>query len=61
MFLDGGFGNGASGAVFDVLMNVLLKLRPIKMFLQYCHYIFYTKMSRFPTVMNFPDHLYTLT
>jgi hypothetical protein len=60
LFLDGGLGNDTGGARFDVLVNILSKLRPIKMLMQYCHYLFYTEMSHFLTTMIFPDNFFML-
>jgi hypothetical protein len=53
MFLDGWLGNGIGSAVYDVLVNILSKLHPMKIILQYFHCLFYTKMSHFPSVMSF--------
>jgi hypothetical protein len=42
-----------ASAEYDVLVNILSKLRPIKMILKYSHCIFYTKMSCYLYVMSF--------
>jgi hypothetical protein len=37
LLLDGRFGNSASSAGLDVLPDILSKVRPIEILLQYCH------------------------
>jgi hypothetical protein len=61
MFLNGELENGARGVGSDVLVDILLKIHPIKFILQYFHYFFYTKMSCFPTVMNLSDYIIMLS
>ena len=61
LLLDGWFGNGASNAGSDVLPDVLSKVRPIEILLQYCHYFLDPEMPSDPTVVHFPNHRGTLT
>jgi hypothetical protein len=37
LLLDGRFGNGTSSAGLDVILDILSKVRPIEIFLQYYH------------------------
>ena len=60
LLLDGWFGNGAGSVGSDVLPDVLSKVRPIEILLQYCHYFLDPEMPSDPTVVRFPNHLGTL-
>ena len=57
LLLDGWFGNGAGSAGSDVLPDVLPKVRPIKILLQYCHCFLDHKIPNDPAVVRFPNHL----
>ena len=61
LLLNGWFGNGTGSVGSDVLLDVLSKVRPIEILLQYCHYFLNLKMPSDPTVVRFPNHLGTLT
>ena len=50
-------GNGAGNAGSDVLPDVLSKVRPIEILLQYCHYFLDPKMPSDLTVVRFPNNL----
>ena len=54
MLLDGRFGNGASSAGSDVLPDILSKVRPIEILLQYCHYFLDPKI---PTLLHLAEIL----
>jgi hypothetical protein len=60
LLLDGQFGNGASSAGLDVLPDILSKVRPIEILLQYCHGFLNPEMPNDPTVVHLPIHLGTL-
>ena len=60
LLLDGRFGDGTSSAGLDVLPNILSKVRPIKILLQYYHYFLDPEMHSDPTVVRFPNHPGTL-
>ena len=60
MLLDGRFGNGTSSAGSDVLLDILLKVRPIEILLQYCYYFRDLEIPSESTVVCFPYHLGTL-
>ena len=60
LLLDGWFGNGASSAGSDVLPDVLLKVRLIKILLQDCHSFLDPEMPSDPTIVHFPNYLGTL-
>ena len=57
LLLDGWFGNGAGSAGSDALPDVLSKVWPIEILLQYCHYFLDPKIPSEPTVVHFPNHL----
>jgi hypothetical protein len=59
--LDGRFGNGPSSAGLDVLPDILLKVWPIEIILQYCHGFLDPEMPSDPIVVRLPNHLGTLT
>ena len=61
MLLDGRFGNDASSAGLDVLPDILSKVRPIEILLQYCHSFLDPKMPNDLTVVHLANHLGTLT
>jgi hypothetical protein len=61
LLLDGRFVNGASSARLDVLPDILLKVRPIEILLQYYHGFLNPKMPSDSTVVRLPNHLGTLT
>ena len=61
LLLDGRFGNGASSAGLDVLPDILSKVRPIEILLQYCHGFLDPEMPNDPTVVRLPNHLGMLT
>ena len=58
--LDGRFGNGASSAGLDVLPDILSKVYPIEIILQYFHGFLDPEMQSDPTVVRLPNHLGTL-
>jgi hypothetical protein len=60
LLLDGQFGNGASHAGLDVLPDILSKVEPIEILLQYCHSFLDPEMPNKPTVVRLPNHLGTL-
>ena len=57
LLLDGWFGNGAGSAGLNVLPDVLSKVRPIKILLQYCHSSLNLEIPTDPIVVRFPNHL----
>jgi len=57
LILDGQFANGTGSARFDVLPNILSKIQPIEILLQYCHYFLNPKISSDLTIVRFPNHL----
>jgi hypothetical protein len=59
--LDGQFGNGARSAGLDVLPDILSKVHPIEILLQYCHGFLDPEMPSDPTVVHLPNHLGTFT
>jgi hypothetical protein len=60
LLLDGRFGNGTSSAGLDVLPDILSKVRPIEILLQYCHGFLDPEMPSDSTVVRLPNHLGTL-
>jgi hypothetical protein len=60
LLLDGRFGNGADNAGSDVLPDILSKVWPIEILLQYCHCSLNPEMLSDPTIVRFPNHLGTL-
>ena len=60
LLLDGRFGNGVGSARFDVLLNILSKIRPIEILLQHCPCFLNPEMPNTPTVVCFANHLGTL-
>jgi hypothetical protein len=58
--LDGRFGNGIRSEGLDVLLDILSKVQPIEILLQYCHGFLDPKMPSDPTVVRLPNHLGTL-
>ena len=60
MLLDGWFGNGTGNAGLDVLPDVMSKVWPIEITMQYCHYFLDLEMPSDLTVVRFPNHLGTL-
>jgi len=60
LLLDGRFGNGASIVRLDVLPDILSKVRPIEILLQYCHGFLDPEMTRNLTIVYLPNHLGTL-
>jgi hypothetical protein len=61
LLLDGRFDNGACSAGIDVLPDILSKVQPIEILLQYCHDFLDPEMPSYPTVVHLPNHLSTLT
>ena len=57
LILDGWFGNGVGSARSDVLIDVLSKVQPIEILLQYCHCFLDPEMPSNSTVVRFPNHL----
>ena len=57
MLLDGRFGNGASSAGLDVLPDILSKVWPIEILLQYCHGFLDPEIPSDSTVVRLPNHL----
>jgi hypothetical protein len=60
LLLDGWFGYGTSSARLDVLPDILSKVRPIEILLQYCHGFLHIEMPNDSTVVCLPNHLGTL-
>ena len=60
MLIDGWFGNGTGSVGSDVLPDVLLKVQPIEILLQYCHYFLDPEMPSDLTVVHLPNNLGTL-
>ena len=58
--LDGWFGNGVDNAGSNVLPDILSKIQPIEILLQYYHSFFNFEMPNGPTVVRFPNHIRTL-
>jgi hypothetical protein len=61
LLLDGRFGNGVSNAGLDVLPDILSKVWPIEILLQYWHGFLDPEMPSNSTVVCLPNHLGTLT
>lgn len=59
--IDGQFGNGVGSGIFDVLHNILSKIRPIEILLKDCHHFLGLEMPSYSTVVRFPNHLHTLS
>ena len=57
LLLDGWFGNGAGITGSDVLPDVLSKVQPIEIILQYYHYFLNPEIPSDPTVVRFLNHL----
>ena len=57
LLLNGWFGNGACSVGSDVILNVLSKVQPIEIILQYYHYFLDPKMPSDLTEVRFPNHL----
>jgi hypothetical protein len=57
LLLDGRFGNGAGSAGSDVLLDILSKVWPIEILMQYCHCFLDPEMPSDPTIVCFPNHL----
>ena len=57
LLLDGQFGNGVGNAGSDVLPDIMSKVWPIEILLQYFHYFPDPEMTSDPTVVCFPNHL----
>jgi hypothetical protein len=60
LLLDGRFGNSASSEGLDVLPDILSKVWPIEILLQYCHIFHDPEMPSYLTVVRLPNHLGTL-
>ena len=60
LLLDGQFGNGASSAGLDVLSEILSKVQPIEILLQYFHGFLDPEMPNDSTVVHLPNNLGTL-
>ena len=60
MLLDGQFGNVTGNARSDVLHDILSKVMPIEILLQYYHYFLDHEMSSDPIVVCLQNHLRTL-
>ena len=61
MLLDGWFGNGTGNAGSNVLLDILSKVWPIEILLQYCHYFLDPEMPSDLIIVRFPNHLGMLT
>ena len=59
--LDGRFGNGTSSAGLDGLPDILSKVQPIEILLQYYHGFLDPEMPDDSTVVCLPNHLGTLS
>ena len=59
--INGGFRDGTCSEPFDIFVGILSYLWPIKLPLQYYYYIFHIKVPCHPTIMIFPNHLFTLS
>ena len=57
LLLDGWFGNDAGSVGLDVHPDILSKVQPIEIILQYCHYFLNPEIPSEPTVVRFPNHL----
>jgi hypothetical protein len=57
LLLDVRFGNGASSVGLDVHPDILSKVRPIEILLQYCHGFLNPKILSDLTVVHLPNHL----
>ena len=57
MLLDGQFGNGTTSEGSDVLPNILSKVQPIEILLQYYHYFVNSKIPYNLTVVRFSNDL----
>ena len=60
LLLDGRFGNDASSEGLDVLPDILSKIRPIEILLQYYHDFLDPEMPNDSTVVRLPNNLGTL-
>ena len=60
LILNERFGNDAGSVGSDVLTDILSKVWPIEILLQYYHYFLDPKIPNDPTVVRFPNHLGTL-
>jgi hypothetical protein len=60
LILDGWLGNDTGSVIYDILVDVLLKFCPIKMFLNNGHSFLYTKMYCHLPVVGFPSPLFML-
>ena len=60
MLLDGRFGNDIGSARLDVLPDIMSKVWPIEIILQYFHCFLDLEIPNDPTVAHFPNHLGTL-
>jgi hypothetical protein len=60
LLLDGRFDNGAGSVGSDVLLDILSKVWPIEILLQYYHCFLNPKMPSDSTIVRFPNHLGTL-
>ena len=60
LLLDGQFGDGPSSVGSNVLPDVLSKVQPIEILLQYFHYFLDPKFPSNLTVVRFPNHIGTL-
>ena len=60
LLLDGWCCNGSDSAGLDVLLDVLSKVRPIEILIQYCHYFLDLEIPSDLTVVCFPNHIGTL-
>jgi hypothetical protein len=61
LLVDGQFGNGAKSAGSNVLPDILPKIKPIEILLQYFHHFLKPEMFSGLTVVCFPNQLGMLT
>jgi hypothetical protein len=57
LLLDGRFGNGASSVGLDVLPDIMSKVRPKEILLQYCHGFLDPEMPNDIIVVCLKNHL----
>jgi hypothetical protein len=60
LLIDGQFGNGAINVGLDVIPDILSKVQPIEILLQYRHGFFDPKIPNNLTIVCLPNHLGTL-
>ena len=61
LLLDGWFGNDTGSARLDVLPDIMSKVWPVEIILQYFHCFLNPKIPNNPTIAGFPNDLGTLS